>query len=322
MSEAKSKIVIMQFASMYAQYFSRVARVLKKKYGVDSVLVLTSAKMLPPDPSVIDLDFDDFLEVVDMDEWIVPRPDAEIPPADDLAEQALEIEKKYDVSLIDMLRADRHLAHGYITGANFAMSEYGRSANYRQSIDIIVRMCHFYVELLDKYKPYALYGTPSTVVFAPLTDIAASQGIPFRYIVKGRTAESNFHWAMNRAGEWWGVVDAYQEYMDDRSKLVIEQEEFPEIATPYRTKRNVGQANRCLAFRNCCRIIFIVLAQRAKRAIRGGGSIYGNYLVKETILLRLKAWWINLKYRLAENISESLPEGCRLYSFPFRSNPK
>ncbi len=324
-SQARSTVLLV-LNSQYAHVFGRLARILKTKYCCDSVLVISSLKRLPAKLERIDLDLSDFREVIELEPIITPRPESELPSSSELAAEALAIETEYEVSILDMIRADRHIGIGFVTGAKFPASRYGRSMNFAQSVDVAVRVCRFYETLLRKYRPIGVFGSAGSIQYAPLIDLANSIGVPTRFVVKGRKAKEEFHWTINRYGEWWGVRQAYEHRLREEPLPTGTPEDilsqFPRIDTPYRTVSQIRSKNTGRAIFDLLVKAGMILLRDLKTRVAGRRTLYGNYFQHQELTMVFNRWLWWQRVQRERPILDRLPRDLPFVFFPLQVEPE
>jgi hypothetical protein len=312
----------MQFTNHLSHVYGRLVHHLKKEHGVDSVLFVRSKSMLPPDLAAIGLDLDAFVEVIDLESMLKLRAVSDIPPPGELASRAVGLEKNYGISAIEILRTDRHLGINFAPGAEFPRSGYGRASSYEQSIDLICRLVEFYFECFEKYQPIALLGSPGAIYTASQTDLLPHFDIPLRYPVKARWQTDDFHWVMNRAGQWLGHEEAYIEALSGLGSTQDVETNQPVLGVTGRMQSTMDSITSQYGLRSLLLDLALTTAREIKRRLKRRGDGYGNYLLMDNLALRIKQWRWHRKCRREKPVMASMDQTMPFVFFPLQTEPE
>ena len=176
---SENATVVFTIIISYADLFGALARDIRSRFGIRSILFYVGPGGLPSS-KVYDFRTDDFAKLVDMQPLMMPRPRKDIPSSEELSIQARLLEKRHSFSVVDVIRSDRHLGNGFVSGAEYAYSSYGQLCNYDQSIDIVLRVADAAEAFFLKYKPIAFVSYPADIYRSTMTGVAESMGIPLR----------------------------------------------------------------------------------------------------------------------------------------------
>lgn len=216
------------------------AEILKARHGIDTVM-LTSKPLLPARATFFDRKV--FREIVDWRPLLRPRDKAAVPPIADLIRDAGDIEARNGFSVIDVLRADRHLGAGFVTGATGFESTYARGFDFEQALDLAIRLCRETEMLLDRLRPVAIIGMAGTIHTTTLVNIAERRGIPVRFLGAPRR-ENLFFWCANR----WAWPAAFAEdYRRALAGLAKSEEDRVPSSKNHETPERAAQVIRAKA---------------------------------------------------------------------------
>ena len=107
----------------WASLYSPLSKTLKEKYNIDTI-IFTYGKASLPNKELFGFDTNDFVEVIDVEPYMIPRPNHTIPSAKEISNLATKLKERCGVNLLDILRTDRHLGINFVTGANFMRSKF------------------------------------------------------------------------------------------------------------------------------------------------------------------------------------------------------
>jgi len=101
-------------------------------------------------------------------------------------------EAKYDVSLMEMLKADRHMARGFVKGAWFPRSLFSEKLNYCEYLDIINRTLTFFEAFFARHHVQGLLMEVASFHAKAACVVAKSKGIKVRIPHPSRVEDSYF----------------------------------------------------------------------------------------------------------------------------------
>ena len=306
-----------------------MTQALKRLYDIDTVLVVRSYNAMPADLTSYGLEQLRFLEVVVTEPYLALRSVEELPPPGELAERAVSLEKRHGVSFLEIIRTDRHLGMGFVPNISFPRSAYGKDATYAQTIDLICRLLDLYVGLLDKYEPIALFGLPIGIDTAPLADLAAHRGIPLRYPVKARWSQDNFHWACDRFGTWLGIEEQYKQALSaeaspdvSAAKQSKSDAADTKLDMPYRMKVAMRAASKQTGILYLAKRLATMIAREGRKRLRGRREVYGQYLLRENLLLAFQQWRFGRRIIREKPVMDTLDPSTPFVFFPLQTEPE
>lgn len=198
--------------SARARLHSPLARHLKQAYDVSTVALTFTRDQLPSSTQV-DFDERDFAEIIEVLPHLRARPKPVIPKPAELTARLSQLEERYGVNLIDVIRTDRHFGIGFVSGCRFLRSRMARAVDYEQSLDIVARLIDVFAELLAKYQPVVVLSGAGSIGPATLTAIARGMRIPMRTMIRARHG-IKLHWTVDWEGEIHGLQQAFAAHYD------------------------------------------------------------------------------------------------------------
>lgn len=322
MTDPNKRSIFFWNMTRWSSLYSPLARSLKENHDINTV-IFTYGYSILPSKKLFGFDPEDFCEIVDVEPLLHPRSESELPSAREIANEAKQLKKRCGVNLLDILRTDRHLGIDFVTGADFMRSKFGKSHNYLQSIDMLLRLCHKFEGLISKYQPISVIAWPGSVGPAALIGVANGSGVPMRTLLIARYGK-NFCWVIDKHGTPHGFDEAFTKNLGATSEINKEDIANHKILTaaPERTKRVLDNYQ----YRASVRFLFISI-YRQLRMLAGNfvhkrTKVYGNYLLWDWLKLFIDRWrW--RRHSLKETpILDSLPSETPFVFFPLHIEPE
>ena len=319
-----SRSIVAFHASYLANTIGPLARLLRADHGIDVILVCYRRGALPR-PETHDFCYEDFAEVVEIDPLFVPDPG--ISPGDmgRLAEEAGAMERRIGMTVTELIRTDRMLGMGYVNGARFPNSRYGRALSRPQTVAIAVRLWRFYEELLDRLKPAAVMNRGSALGPATLWYLARARGVSVRTLVMGRSgSKEGMFWTGDTAMRPLGLDAAYAEALSavTVSSRTAVSADVGTIPNPHRTELALSHFAERASVRVLARNLYSLLRRRAGDVLYRRRRVYGGYVLPHELGLVLNRWrWHRAALRAAPVVA-ALPDGTPIVYYPLQIEPE
>lgn len=314
-------------ANSAAGFQSQLVRKLRDEYGIASVLFRFGGTG-GPSSKYFDFDPDDYAEIIDLEHEITPRSVAEIDSLLKLSGQATALERTLGKSLNDILRTDRHYGIGFVTGADFMRSQVGHTTNYAQCLDMLIRLGARFQPLFEKYRPLTVVGSPGHIAPTMLIAMAQSMGVQPRRLVAGRLGKTAC-WS----GDWTsvplGIADAYERHFrhlsaaaktDGTELLFHEDTVLP--PRPYTAELTLKSFRTRATVRDLAIRLYRISRTELGKRVRGQSMVYGNYLLRDRIKLRLERWWWHRRALREPPVFSELPNDIPYVFFPLTMEPE
>lgn len=311
----------------WAGFQTQLARTLKERYGIKSVLFRYAATG-GPSTKLFEFDPEDFAEIVDLDQEMTPRPVADLPSAQEIDDQVIALERRLGRPLTDILRTDRHFGIGFVSGATFMRSKLGHVTSHTQCLDMMLRINARLQPLLEKYRPLAIMGSPGTLAQSMLIASAESMDIPMRRLVSGRQGKKCY-WSEDWACTPLGLHEAYEKHFD---RL---RAELPEDGEPLESEENVAMPPRpytaeltLRAFHSRSTLKYLgkwfyqVSRTEFGKRVRGQSFSYGNYLFRDRLKHGFQRWMWRRKTLREPRVFSELPNDLPFVFYPLQIEPE
>ena len=304
-------------SNQFANFVTPFCRRLKRTHGIKAILICTRITDLPPS-GLFDFDAQAFDEVVEIGDLMEPRPETSLLSPTELARSAQEVESELGLNLLDIIRTDRHIGIGFVSGGLFMRSRYARGVAYPQAVDLAARLCRFFANLLDKHRPFAVLSGYGAVHIAALTSVASARGIPMRWPIFSRTGKQMF-WTENQFNWPAGLQTAYERRL---AQTDFRPAEEVRLDTPYVAKL-IQTTNRTnLGLLSLARRLFKVLRLELSDRLRGRTFRYGSYLFRDRVWLICERWWWRRRAVRQKAVMPGLAEGLPYVFFPLHIEPE
>jgi len=321
----ETKYIFLWSSSFLARILSPLARELRTRYNIQSIL-FTYGETNLPSPKLFDFDRSDFAEIVYVSDLLEPRTD-NLPSSFEIAKQANELEKRLGINIVDVIRTDRHFGVDFVPGANFHRSYMGDSTNYPQTLDIALRLCAVFEDYLERFKPLTALVYPGSIATAALASTAKGLGTQWRWLIP--SVQGNlFYWCEEQSVRPIGFKAAFDRRFEDlcaTKNTVDEVVEKPDSgdSTPVRAQiffaKQHERTKFAFLFRQLYRIFRTDIANRIKRP---GKAKYGRYKPLELARHVLERWFW-LRRELRQNpVTPELPDGTPFVFYPLHIEPE
>jgi len=304
-----------------------LARVMKKKYGVETVL-FTYGKSRLPDPKKVDFDAAEFAEIVDIEPLLPPRSETELPGAGELARQANELERRLGVNLVDAIRTDRHLGNRFVTGAKYHHSRYGASANFAQSLDIGLRLCREYEQLIRKYEPFVVVARPGSIGTACLVAVGRGMGVPMRSLNTPRI-QNLFNWTDDEHARPMGLGDAYKaafaslEAQAEGDQTSAEGgDESASLEKSPRAQYIFARVRTRASLRHLGHLVWWAIRSEIGNRLYRRNQVYGSYLLQDLLAQTTERWFWTRRILREKPVMDGVPADLPFVFFPLHREPE
>ena len=305
----------------WARLYSPLARHLKERHGIDTIL-FTYGEAELPGRERFGFHREDFLEVVDLEPLLAPTASDERLAAAEIAARAAELEERYGVNLIDLMRTDRHLGIDFVTGADFMRSRFGMSHDYPQTMELLLRICDRFEKLLLKYRPITVFAWPGSVAPAALVFLAEGMNIPMRALIVSRYGK-NFHWMADKHGTPHGFAEAFERRNAATAGDGNADEGGPIVTEPpVRTRRTLDRFGYTASLRFYVSTLLRQMRTWAGNYVHGRRKVYGNYLKRDWLWLFTERWFWRRRALRESAVMPTLPPGLPYIFFPLHIEPE
>ena len=236
-----------------------------------------------------------------------------------LEQQARRAELLYDVLMVDLLQADRHLGLAYATGGvRLHRSRVMRQATYHRSLRLALRALAFFDRYVQERRPdlILLQGVASLHTKC-LAVVARKYGIPVRIPL------SRLHNLLYWVGDeyykmpWLDAAYARQPREEDSGSPLPRPVEGPYLASAVRRRKSLRELSLSGTVAACAR----ELAVAGYRSWLGYRRPTG-YLVREKMAFRVRAWRRHREWeRLSVQASAAL-QGARYVLYLLQQEPE
>ena len=317
------RTIVLFYSSSQAGYLSRLARTLRQKHGFRVVLLSTYKSQLPS-PRLYDFDLEDFDEVHFCGDTLKPRVGDNLPSPRELAEQSWDIEQRYGVSALDLLRVDRVVGIDFVVGADFHRSKFGDHCSHEQAVDMALRLAREMEAHLVRLRPMAIVGYPGSVFTNALISIGEARGTPMRYLWPPRRGNF-FSWICDR----WGWPANFQSsYEEEYAAALLEktspEEQIPDkehqISERFQLVREALRQEATIA--NLGRRAYRHVRRGLPDIVRGRTAEYGGYRIQEKIRMELQNWRLRRRALREKPRFPSVPSDQPFVFFPLHLEPE
>lgn len=281
----KPKAVLAWYASQFADLIAPMARHLREQYGVNVILLCYRESNLP-NPKHYTFDRAAFAEIISVESVLYPRPAEAIGSMTAFSQQAVELEKSLSMTLVEILRCDRHLGIDFVTGADFYTSHFDKGTTFLQKLDIASRLCRFFGDLLDRYDVMSIMATPGDIGPASLIAVAEGRGIPMQQLIRARSGR-RFYFTRDRHCWPFGLESAYERQLASLpSDATAPPLEPPQAAKIYFS----GLTNRTTV-RFLVNQIVKSFRREAGRRLKRAEVINREYYLSDRLRLSVERWF-------------------------------
>ena len=314
-------VVFAWFTSQWARLHTPLCRYLKQIEGIETVLFTVSDL---PNPATVDFDGAAFREVIDLRGNLQLRPSSEIPETPAFSQRIAAFEKETGMLVNDILRTDRHLGIGFVSGADFMRSQFAAGRDYRQNVDLVLRLGDLFRPLLERYRPLCMLGSPGTIGSSTLAAMAAAWGAPLRNFVPSREG-SKFVWSDGWVFNAMGFREAFARNLTSVERATGAQDATPPqplvslrgqaMVDRFRGMTGVSWLAAALARLVRHRLLPTLLGRRTT-----GG--YGRYAMTAYFSATLERWRWRRRALREPSIGPTLDDDVRFVFFPLHVEPE
>ena len=319
---AVSPRIVIQYANQFADLLSPLARHLRSRHGVDVVLVHRGKRNLP-NPAVYDFDVDAFVELVDLEEVLQNRSVGDIESPGKLAERVAAVESSTGIDILEILRSDRHLGHGFVVGAKYSRSRYMLANTYDQAVDIALRLAETLDNVLARNRPLAVVAAPSNMIGMTLQQLADGRGMPVRALAYTLTGK-NFYWAVDRYYRPGNLAEKYRRLCDhaDATPANMSAEVERKVSSPERFQAFRKSIPARASFRALGRALYLCMRRKAGDIIKRRRHTYGGYLLRDQLREIVSIWHVRRGFLKDKPLLPELPEDMPYVFFPLAVEPE
>lgn len=280
----KQKTVLAWYASQFADLIAPLARHLREQYGVNVVLLCYRESVLP-NPAHYAFDRTAFAEIISVEDTLYPRPEETIGSMTDFAQQAEVLEKGLSMTLVEILRCDRHLGIDFVTGADFYTSHFDKSTTFLQKLDIAARLCRRFGDLLDRYDVMSVMAVPGDIGPASLIAVAEGRGIPMQQLIRARSGR-RYYFTRDRHCWPFGLEDAYKRQLTSLPPDAA----APTLESPQAAKIYISGLAGRTTFRFLANQIVKSFRREAGRRLKRPEVINREYYLSDRLRLSVERW--------------------------------
>lgn len=318
--------VFLWSASVFARLLRPLAECLKERYDVKTVLLTDSVQRLPSSKAY-DFDPAAFAEIIEVEDWLRPRPITDLPSAKTLADAANALERRLRVNIVDAIRTDRHLGIDFVTGSVFPRSRYGTSAGFGQTLDIALRLCAGFEQLLNQYRPFALLSSASPIAPAALVRVGMATGVPMRMLIPS-PLERQFYWTADPYSLPIGLAEkfntAFAASTEQRESGPFNGEKDEEscLPPPSRAKLYFAEMHKRATLRFLLTRIYGVVRREVGHQVYRRHQVYGRYWLGGVLWLIVERWWWTRRVLREKPVMGTLPADLPFVFFPLHLEPE
>jgi hypothetical protein len=273
-------------------FVSPFACSLLRRHQLSTVLLHNGPYGLP-NPSVTTrhtFSLDDFAESIDIEELL--RPDNGSPGTQAIRDHAQEIEGRLGLRILDVVRSDRHVGWGFVTGGVYPRSRFG-VIEHDTVIAIAIKIVHFVEKLFDRLDPVACVTGYSTLFGNLLGSVAEAKDIPVRNRAFTRSGKKA-NWVVDRYSTPFKFDESYE--LEIRPEASYQTQA---MATSPRAAYWIGQVPEWLTVRHL--LVGVSLAVKRELAYlrdvrKGRDSIYGHLFLWDSLKQVFHMWNLRRKY--------------------------
>jgi len=246
----------------------------------------------------------------------VTRRDA-LPPIETLVRDLEDVERRLNLNFNEIMRSDRHLGRAFVTGAWYARSLYGQSADYEQTMDVVLRLAQFFEGQMKRWRPRAIIAPSSSVSTTTLLQVAHAYGAPWRGFVQSRISTRFF---------WSDTVDClpleFHTALADRLAKPVSDGTPISLAAPTPAQAYFRSMWGHAGIKGVLRGWYGTLRHKLPHRLRPGRRNYGNYLILDELwAVARRAWRLRRGLR-QDGINPPLSEGQPYVLFPLQVEPE
>lgn len=310
--------IVFQMINQYADLLSDLAAELRDEHNIDSILVYRGRFGLP-DPAVYQFASENFVDLIDVESSLTPRPATDIPATQALARTAGELERRLRVRVVEALRADRHIGHGFVTGADYPRSSYAIDLSYDQCLDIVCRLAERVESILRQPNVISVAAAPSSVLGNLL--LATGDGLGLHVRVPNLSPRGNFQWQNDR---FYTPVDFARRYETELARTPLEIAEVgaqPQDSS-LRLANYVKNFTRLTSISFLLKRLYQVTRRKCGDHVKRRGRVYGGYLYRDEVMHLIKVWLLRRKAVRTRAVLPQIADGVPFVLFPLTMEPE
>lgn len=312
--------ILVQYATQYKDLLAQLLRRLSAA-GYDAVLLHQGKTFLPP-AGTSQFSLDDFVAVHDLEDCLRARPAEQVGRPADLARRSAMIESRTGVKALEAVRADRHLAHGFVTGAVYAKSRYGVSTSHDQAIDIALRLTEYIEGVCQTYPVVAVIGYPGALDGSVLLQYARAAGLAIR--IPTMSPAGRFYWAVDQQYRPLALEERYQAAVQVQGAVAAEDL----TAGASEETRSIRAAEWIRSFRSTTTLGFLLhkvyrLTRReVGNHLKRRGQVYGLYLYRDLLEQVWGIWRLRRAALRDKPVFSTLPADLPFVFYPLSVEPE
>ena len=310
--------VLFTLLTQFTDLTGGMARHLRDVHGMSSALMHVGPL---PDPKVYDLDASDFLETIDYQPVLAPRSEADMPSPGTLAASAVEVERRYGVRLIEMIRADRHLGQKYSNGAAEPTSSFGHMFTYPASIDLVLRLLDYFEGVVARLRPSMIVTAPADLSRMALMAVASAHNIPLR-IPSQNHSNNALQWRVNRYFWPGGLAQAFESEVARGGDPTPEDVPVPVVEDSHRTEYARRGIRAGMSFAVLADSVARVIKRRLGDIVKRRERIYGGYRLGDQIFTIIAVWRERRRLMSRKPVGEQVADGQPYIFFPLVVEPE
>lgn len=318
-ASAGSQCLFLWSASAFARMNSEVATALRNNFGIGTVLIGMRPK------AGASGDAGDFLSIHDVEGLLLPRAEAELPTSAELASSANDLEMRLGVNLVDAIRTDRHVGIGFVSGTVFHRSDYGLSISFPQCLDVGLRLCAAFENLLRRYQPLAVVAFPGSFPSACLVATSEGLGIPVRWPMPSRSGKG-YEWTESFVATTIGLKEAYEARLDvpqvDVPELTSGDTEMARLEMPERAALIISGIRRQTRYRWLAAMAYNAIRKEAIYRLRGSKKVYGHYRPLDVIRQTYQQWHWRRRMLRERPVMDRQPRDLPYIYYPLHIEPE
>ena len=316
-------VILVQYSNQFSDLLPAVMERLSAQ-GFDGVLLHQGASFLPK-PGRSQFRLEDFVAVHDLEAVLKPRSISELGTAADVARRAGELSKAAGIKTLEVVRADRHLGRGFVTGAAYAGSRYGHSVSFDQSIDIVTRLGWMLLDLCSRYPVVAIIASPASLIGNTLLDCAEHLRIPVR--IPNLSPAGHFYWAVDKYFTPFGLAEKYQSALSEKpSEHRLHNDEMS--SGLHAGNRSVRAEEWINSFRSMTTPGFLLskiyrlFRREVGNHVKRRGRVYGGYLFSEAVSQTFRVWQARRAILREKPVLAGLPADLPFVFYPLSVEPE
>lgn len=206
----------------------------------------------------------------------------QVPPRAELFERAQRLEQRFDIRMVDIIAADRHLGRGFVKGANYPRSALSQKATYERSVFLVSQFLEFFEALYRQLTPAAVVSGAGSAPSKASAVVCRYLGVQQRSLNSSRF-EDWYYWASDEYLTMPGLRDSYDSLQGKNLKedsATGQSKGSRLVSIKYRSYGNLG--NTLVRLRR-------IWVNAAKTSL-GSRRRPGSYYLWDTTRTVLRTW--------------------------------